>query len=89
MAWACLHYEHMLIIVKRSGNDADGTCAGLMAFVMPSGEAQSREVGATYTRDGSTLTMQWEGAGVTSGTVEGDTFTMDNEGQRFAYRKAP
>jgi len=31
--------------------------------------------------------MQWQGAGVTNGTVEGDTFTMDNEGQIFLYRK--
>ena len=65
----------------------DGTCVGVSAFVMPSGEAQSREVSATYTRDGSKLTMQWQGAGVTGGTVEGDTFTMENEGQVFLYRK--
>ncbi len=54
---------------------------------MPSGQPQSREVSATYTRDGSRLTMQWQGAGVTIGTIEGDTFTMDNEGQIFLYRK--
>ena len=65
----------------------DGTCASASAFVTPSGEAQSREVSATYTRDGSKLTIQWEGAGVTTGTVEGDTFTMENEGQLFLYRK--
>ena len=67
---------------------ADGTCASMAAFLMPSGQAQSREVSATYTRDGSRLTMQWQGAGVTNGTIEGDTFTMDNEGQLFLYRKA-
>jgi len=65
----------------------DGTCASVTAFVLPSGQAQSREVSATYTRDGSKLTMQWQGAGVTIGTVEGDTFTMENEGQVFLYRK--
>jgi hypothetical protein len=66
----------------------DGTCATVTAFVLPSGQAQSREVSATYTRDGSRLTMQWQGAGVTNGTIEGDTFTMQNEGQLFLYRKA-
>ncbi len=66
---------------------SDGTCASTSAFVMPSGEAQSREVSATYTRDGSKLTIQWQGAGVTNGTVEGDTFTMENEGQIFLYRR--
>jgi hypothetical protein len=67
---------------------ADGTCASVVAFLTPSGQAQSREVSAAYTRAGSTLTMQWQGAGVTNGTIEGDTFTMDNEGQLFLYRKA-
>lgn len=33
--------------------------------------------------------MRWQGAGVTVGSVEGDTFTMDNEGQVFLYRKSP
>jgi len=65
----------------------DDTCASVVAFLMPSGQAQSREVSATYTRDGSKLTMQWQGAGVTICTVEGDTFTMDNEGQLFLYRR--
>jgi len=65
----------------------DGTCGSASAFVLPSGEAQSREVSATYTRDGSKLTIQWQGAGVTYGTVEGDTFTMENEGQLLLYRK--
>jgi hypothetical protein len=65
----------------------DGTCGGVSDFVMPSGEAQHQEVSATYMRDGSKLTIQWQGAGVTSGTVEGDTFTMENEGQVLLYRK--
>ena len=30
--------------------------------------------------------MQWEGAGTTQGTVEEDTFTMNNEGMLFTYR---
>jgi hypothetical protein len=66
---------------------ADGTCGSKMAFVLPSGEAMEREVRATWTRDGAKLTMVWQGAGTTLGTIAGDTFTMDNEGQLFAYRK--
>jgi hypothetical protein len=69
--------------------DADGTCTSDVSFVLPSGEAMSRPVSATWTRDGTRLTMSWQGAGVTNGTVEGDTFTMDNEGQIFVYRKSP
>ena len=31
--------------------------------------------------------MKWEGAGTTTGTVEGYTFTINTEGMIFAYRK--
>jgi hypothetical protein len=65
----------------------DGTCSSKMVFSLPSSDDTGREVKATYTRQGSTLTMQWEGAGITMGSVEGDTFTMTNEGMVLAYRK--
>jgi len=29
----------------------------------------------------------WQGAGTTTGTIEGNTFTMENEGMVFAYKK--
>ena len=64
-----------------------GTCSSRVTFSLPSGGDSSREVKANYTRQGSRLTMRWEGAGMTTGTVQGDTFTMDNEGMIFAYRK--
>jgi hypothetical protein len=66
----------------------DGTCSTKTVFVPPSGSEVSREVTATYTLDGSKLTMKWEGAGITTGTVEGKTFTMINEGMSFVYSKA-
>ena len=66
---------------------ADGTCSTKTVFVPPSGQEATREVSATYTKEGSKLTMQWKGAGMTTGTIEGNTFTMDNEGMLFVYRK--
>jgi hypothetical protein len=66
---------------------ADGTCSSKVDFSLPSGGDNRREVKASYKREGSKLTMKWEGAGTTLGTVEGDTFTMNNEGMIFAYRK--
>jgi hypothetical protein len=74
----------------RSGSfaiKADGTCGTTTVFVPPSGKEATRDVSATYTKDGSKLTMQWQGAGVTTGTIEGDTFTMNNEGMVFVYKK--
>ncbi len=74
----------------RSGSstiNADGTCSSITVFVLPGGKEISREVTATYTKDGSRLTMQWKDAGQTVGTIEGDTFTMDNEGMVFVYKK--
>jgi hypothetical protein len=67
--------------------NADGTCGTKSVFVPPGAGETTREVKATYTKAGSKLTMQWEGAGMTTGTVEGNSFTMDNEGMVFVYRK--
>jgi hypothetical protein len=74
----------------RSGSftiKADGTCGTKTVFVPPSGQEATRDVSATYTKEGSKLTMQWQGAGMTTGTIEGNTFTMDNEGMVFVYKK--
>ena len=74
----------------RSGTfiiNADGTCSSKLTFVPPSGTESTREVEATYASEGTTLNMQWKGAGKTIGTIEGNTFTMDNEGMVFVYRK--
>ena len=65
----------------------DGTCVSKVLFSPPSGQEVTREVKASYTLQGQTLTMKWEGAGVTTGTVQGDDFTMNNEGMNFAYRR--
>ncbi len=67
--------------------NADGTCNSKVVFGLPSGDEMTREVNATYTQEGSKLSMQWEGAGTTEGTVEGDSFTMNNEGMIFVYKK--
>lgn len=67
--------------------NGDNTCVSKMDFTAPNGVKASREVKATYTQKGDTLTMKWEGAGMTEGTVKGNTFTMNNEGMVLAYRK--
>lgn len=66
---------------------ADSNCSSQITFSLPTRGDMSREVKATYTRQGTALTMQWEGAGMTMGNVNGNTFTMTNEGMVFAYRK--
>ena len=60
-----LKHEGVALGVK-SGTfiiNPDGTCSSKVVFSPPSGGDVAREVKATYTRQGSTLTMQWEGAG--------------------------
>jgi hypothetical protein len=66
---------------------ADSNCSSQVTFSVPTREDMIREVKATYTRQGAEITMQWEGAGATMGHVDGNTFTMTNEGMVFAYRK--
>lgn len=63
---------------------ADGTCKSQM---MLAGRPAAIERAATYTQAGSELTMKWQGFGMTVGTVEGDTFRMNNEGMVLTYQK--
>ncbi len=67
--------------------EADAGCRSQIDFVGPSGGKVRRDVRATYRRRGATLTMKWKGAGKTTGTLHGDTFTMNNEGMKFFYRR--
>jgi hypothetical protein len=74
----------------RSGSftlQADGTCSTKTVLVPPSGREVTREASAAYTKKGSKLTMRWNAAGRTTGTIKGNTFTMNNEGMVFVYRK--
>lgn len=63
----------------------DGTCFSRTRFVAPDGTEMTREVSAKYQVEDARLIMQWEGAGTTEGTVDGDTFVMDNHGMLFEY----
>jgi hypothetical protein len=79
------------VLEVRSGTftiTADGKCTSKMTFVPPSGREATVNTRATYTPQGPSLNMQWEGAGTTTGTVNGNTFTMENEGMVFVYSKA-
>ena len=67
--------------------NTNGTCASRITFSVAGHPDMNREVKATYTQRGPELTMQWEGAGMTIGQVHEDTFTMNNEGMVFVYRK--
>ena len=67
--------------------NSDGTCRSETVFFLPKGNDVHRVVDATYTVSGTELTMHWNRAGVTRGTVNGNDFTMNNEGMIFAYRK--
>jgi hypothetical protein len=66
---------------------ADGSCRSQITFSAPERGDMSREVKATYTQKDTELTMQWEGAGLTKGQINGNQFTMTNEGMIFSYRK--
>jgi hypothetical protein len=84
-----LTHEGMVMIVK-SGTftiNGDGTCRSLSTFSVPPNPDIHREVKAIYTQNGAELAMRWEGAGTTKGQVNGNEFTMNNEGMVFSYRK--
>ncbi len=67
--------------------NAEGTFTSAISYRLPDGKVASRDFSGTYTRDVSRFSLQWKGAGTTTATLESNTFTMDNEGVLFAYRK--
>ncbi len=84
-----LTHEGVAMVVK-SGSftiNADGTCRSLSTFAVPPHPDIHRDVQATYTQTGAELTMRWQGAGMTTGRVNDNEFTMNNEGMIFFYRK--
>lgn len=78
------------VLQVRSGSftvSGDGSCSSKTTFVPPNGAETTREVKATYTKEGPKLTMKWEGAGTTTATIEGGTLTLNNEGMLLVYKK--
>lgn len=67
--------------------NSDGTCRSKMTVVPQGGAAVTTDVSGTFTYHGSTLTISWNGAGVTYGNLDGDTFTMNNAGMVLVYKK--
>lgn len=64
------------------------TCSSKTVFIAPNGSEISREVDASFSRNGSRLTMKWRRAGTTTGTIQNDIFSMNNEGMIFVYSKS-
>lgn len=65
----------------------NGQCTSLMVVSVGDRKNLRIERQATYTLKNSELTMTWQGAGMTKGSVAGQTFTMTNEGMAYVYRK--
>jgi hypothetical protein len=85
-----LTHEGVSLTIKKGffTINSDGTCMSNITFVPPNKVEVNNEVKATYTLAGSTLTMKWEQTGgTTTGTVSGNTFTMNNEGMVFVFQK--
>ncbi|MFO1476101.1 MAG: hypothetical protein U1F98_05555 [Verrucomicrobiota bacterium] len=84
-----LNHEGHSFMVKSGSMDlgADHHGVSRVVFSVEGHPDATRDVNASYTQAGNQLTLQWEGAGVTFGSVEPGTFTMTNEGMVFVYRK--
>lgn len=65
----------------------DGTCRSETTFAPASGNEIHRVVSASYSRQGSELTMRWKGAGTTRATIGDHALTMINEGIKFEYTR--
>ena len=84
-----ISHEGMTMAIK-SGTFTitdDGHCSSRMIFSVAAGKEMDLVRTASYTREGSELTMKWEGQGMTLGNFLGNTFFMTNEGMVLKYRK--
>jgi hypothetical protein len=57
------------------------------AYRVPAVRTVTRDFSGTYTRTGAVLTLRWDGASQTTASLDGDAFTMVNEGSRFTHRR--
>lgn len=64
-----------------------GAFVSSMSFSRPVGGPMIRQFEGTYVKEGDDYLLRWEGAGQTQVTIEGDTLTMNNEGNLFVYPK--
>jgi hypothetical protein len=71
----------LLVLTEEGGGTSD------TVFGPPKGEDVHRRVEVSYTQSGNELSLRWKGAGTTKGTLGDESFTMDNEGMIFGYRK--
>jgi hypothetical protein len=67
--------------------NTDGTFQMTMTYATSPGNSITRDFSGSYTLEGDNLHFEWEGAGTTPGTLNGDTLTFTNEGVVFAYSK--
>jgi hypothetical protein len=73
-----------------SALEADGTFRSTMAYRIErdgSIQALEREFTGTWVREGPGYRLDWNGAGQTPATLEGDTFTYYNVGMLLAFRR--
>ncbi len=66
---------------------SDSTFQITITFATSPGNPVSRDMKGTYSLDEGALSFDWEGAGITPATHEGDTITILNEGLSFVYQK--
>jgi hypothetical protein len=66
-----------------------GNSVGISTTFRPSPGAatQTREVSGTYRLQGSSLTFSYTNGGGNTGTLNGDTLQMTNEGVAWLYRR--
>jgi hypothetical protein len=63
----------------------DGTFRMTMTYAGPGGKAVTRDFRGTYSTTGEGIRMVWDGAGVTTATVDATRLVLMNEGMAFAY----
>ena len=66
---------------------ADGSFTSAISYRTPEGKISKRDASGSYTNAGTSFRLQYTGRGAATATLEGNTFTVNDDDMKLVYRK--
>jgi hypothetical protein len=66
---------------------ADGSFVATISHRTSDGKVSKRDASGSYTKAGSSFRLEYKGRGTATATLEGNTFTVNDEDMKLVYRK--
>ena len=66
---------------------ADGSFVATISHRASDGKVTKRDSSGSYTKEGSSFRLEYTGRGTATATLEGNTFTVNDDDLKLVYRK--